>query len=84
MQAAELRESRDAEELRALLLMRCELMTHLLQSHSLEDALRLATDVETQLRREGFRPGAGGLNLLELLSQRASGPSTNLDPPQAG
>lgn len=84
MQAAELRESRDAEELRALLLMRCELMTHLLQTHSLEDALRLASGVEAQLQREGFRPGAGGLTLLELLSQRPSGPSTNLDPPQAG
>lgn len=63
-QAARVRESRDAEELRALLVMRCDLMLHLLESHGLEDALDLAASVEARLLREGFRPGAEGATLL--------------------
>ena len=62
------RVAREWEELRGLLLLRCDLMLHLLKSHDLETALCVATEVETHMQHEGFKPGADGFNLVRYLN----------------
>ena len=81
--SAQLREAREWEELRGLLMVRCELMLALLKTHTLEDALEVSAAVEAQLLREGFKPGSDGPNLLAYLAQHTDTARAKLDPPQA-
>lgn len=62
------------DELRGLMVLRCELMAHTLDDFGLEFAYQVATEVEKELEREGFRPGADGFDLLQRMkASRKSG-----------
>ena len=56
------------EELRGLLLLRCDLMLHLLKNHDLETALTVASEVETHMQLEGFKPGVNGFDWNRFLT----------------
>ncbi len=55
---------RELEELRGLMVLRCELMTHALKTFGLELTYQIASQVEAELQREGFHAGADGFYLL--------------------
>ncbi|MBY0466367.1 MAG: hypothetical protein K2W33_15620, partial [Burkholderiales bacterium] len=59
---------REWEELRGLLLLRCDMVSQLVKSHDLHTATTVLADIEAKLEREGFQPGAQGFNLLAYLS----------------
>lgn len=60
----------ELEELRGLLVMRCDLMTHLLNDLGLDVAFQISAEVEEWLQRQGFKPGADGFVLLRQLQAR--------------
>lgn len=55
------------EDLRGLLMLRCELMAHSLKDLGLDMTLKIATHIEDQLTREGFKPNADGFDVLDRL-----------------
>ena len=57
------------EELRGLLLLRCDMVSQLVKSHDLHTATTVLAEIEAKLESEGFQPGAQGFNLLAYLSQ---------------
>ena len=57
------------QELRGLLVLRCELMTHMLQDYGREVTYQISEDVEEQMERHGFKHGADGFALLRLLEK---------------
>jgi len=59
------------EELRGLLLLRCDLVSQLIKSHDLHTATTVLTDIEAQLEREGFQHRALAFNLVRYLSQNS-------------
>lgn len=61
--------AREWEELRGLLLLRCDMVRHLVKSHDLHTATTVLAEIEAKLESEGFQPGAQGFNLLAYLSQ---------------
>ncbi len=63
------RVAREWEELRGLLLLRCDMVRQLVKSHDLHTATTVLAEIETQLTSEGFEPGAQGFNLLAYLSE---------------
>jgi hypothetical protein len=67
--SSEARLDREWEELRGLLLLRCDLMAHMLESLGMDTAMEVAANVETHMVREGFKPGADGFELLQHLSR---------------
>lgn len=60
---------REWEELRGLLLLRCDMVSQLVKSHDLHTATTVLAEIEAKLESEGFQPGAQGFNLLAYLSQ---------------
>lgn len=60
---------RDWEELRGLMLLRCDMVRHLVKSHDLHTATTVLADIESKLTSEGFQPGAQGFDLLAYLTQ---------------
>lgn len=68
------RRRREMEELRGLLVLRCHLMANSLQALGFEAIEHLAFEVEKQMLRDGFLPGADGFELLESFARpEASG-----------
>lgn len=61
------RTERQRQELRALMVLRCDLMARALQDQGLEATYRMAVQAEAQLKQAGFAPGADGFELLEQL-----------------
>ncbi len=63
------------EELRGLVVLRCELVAHTLEQLGLELTLQLTELAEQDLLRQGFKSGADGFELLRHLhlSDGASG-----------
>lgn len=59
----------ELEELRGLLVMRCELMTHMLHDLGLDVTYQISATVEEWLQRQGFKPGADGFVLLQRLRE---------------
>ena len=57
----------EVEELRGLMVLRCELMTRTLNNLGLELTYLIASKVEEELQRDGFRSGADGFYLLRRL-----------------
>jgi hypothetical protein len=55
------------EDLRGLLVLRCELMEHSLKDLGLDMTLKIVTHIEEQLARDGFKPGAVGFDILDNL-----------------
>lgn len=55
---------REWEELRGLLVLRCDLMTENLNELGLASTMQITTHVESRLRQEGFTPGADGFDLF--------------------
>lgn len=55
---------RQWEELRGLLVLRCDMMTHSLNELGLQATMAITERVEAQLNRDGFTPGADGLDLF--------------------
>ncbi len=66
--AAEQRLSREWEELRGLLVLRCDLIAEDLSELGLASTLAITANVETRLLREGFGPGADGLDLFDQMN----------------
>jgi hypothetical protein len=62
------REHLEREELRGLLAMRCELLTHTLQDWGLEATQTITAMSESELELEGFAPGSDGFTLLRQLN----------------
>lgn len=60
--------AREWEELRGLLLLRCDMVNQLVKSHDLHTATTVLTEIEAKLTREGFQPGTQGFNLLAYLN----------------
>ena len=58
------RQEHSLEELRGLLVLRCELMAKLLDNLGLELTGQIANQAEDHLDRLGFKPGADGFHLL--------------------
>lgn len=58
---------REWEELRGLLLLRCDMVTQLVKSHDLHTATTVLAEIEAKLTLEGFQPGTQGFNLLAYL-----------------
>lgn len=56
------------EELRGLLVLRCELVAHALKDLGLQATLALTAHLEAQLERDGFKPGADGFDMLRRLA----------------
>lgn len=52
------------EELRGLLVLRCDMMAHMLNDLGLEVAEQIAAQAEEHLERVGFKRGADGFDLL--------------------
>ena len=63
------RQEREWEELRGLMVLRCGMMKQSLNELGLEVTYQLATEVEVHMRREGFKPGADGFDLLNRLEE---------------
>lgn len=61
------RQAHALEELRGLLVLRCELMARLLESLGLELTGQITNQAEDHLDRLGFKPGADGFHLLPRL-----------------
>lgn len=64
MQSLERRQHNDWEELRGLLILRCEIMTNYIDEFGLETTRELAETAEAALEAHGFKPGADGLRLF--------------------
>ncbi len=64
------RQEREWEELRGLMVLRCGMMKQSLDELGLEVTYQLATEVEVHMRREGFKPGADGFEMLNRLEER--------------
>ncbi|MEN9903865.1 MAG: hypothetical protein RLZZ555_430 [Pseudomonadota bacterium] len=64
---AQRREHQEWEELRGLVAMRCDLVSHTLQHLGLELTRQLTDLAEQDLQRLGFKPGADGFELLRHL-----------------
>ena len=60
---------REWEELRGLLLLRCDMVSQLVKSHDLHTATTVLAEIEAKLESEGFQPGAQGFNLLAYLAK---------------
>lgn len=60
---------RQWEELRGLLLLRCDMVRQLVKSHDLHTATTVLAEIDAKLESEGFEPGAQGFNLLAYLAQ---------------
>lgn len=56
------------EELRGLLMLRCELMTQSIRELGLKVTLEISSGTEAELQREGFKPGAEGFNMLHQIT----------------
>jgi hypothetical protein len=56
------------EELRGLLMLRCELMTQSIRELGLKVTLEISSGTEAELEREGFKPGAEGFNMLHRIT----------------
>lgn len=56
------------EDLRGLLVLRCELMAHSLKDLGLDMTLKITDHIEEQLARDGFKPGAEGFDVLDRLN----------------
>lgn len=52
------------EELRGLLVLRCELMARSLKDLGLTMTREITVEIEEQLERDGFKPGADGFDML--------------------
>ena len=65
--AGQKRVHQEVEELRGLMVLRCELMTRALNDLGLELTYQIATKVEEELQRDGFHAGADGFYLLRRL-----------------
>lgn len=52
------------EELRGMLMLRCELMTQSIKDLGLEITQSIHSGIEAELEREGFKPGADGFDML--------------------
>lgn len=63
------RKRNELEELRGLLVMRCELLTTMLQDLGLDVTYQITAAVEEWLQRQGFKPGADGFVLLKHLRE---------------
>lgn len=66
------RKRNELEELRGLLVMRCELLTTMLQDLGLDVTYQITVAVEEWLQRQGFKPGADGFVLLKHLREAKS------------
>jgi hypothetical protein len=64
---AQRRERQQWEELRGLVAMRCDLVTHTLEHLGLDLTRQLTDIAEQDLLRQGFKPGADGFELLRHL-----------------
>ncbi len=58
------RQAHALEELRGLMVLRCDLMAKLLENLGLELTEQIANQAEDHLDRLGFKPGADGFRLL--------------------
>lgn len=56
------------EELRGLLVLRCDLMTHSFKDIGFDATLKMTVHVEERLVRDGFEPGAEGFDTLRDLT----------------
>lgn len=61
------------EELRGLVAVRCELLTHTLEHLGLELTRELTDLAEQDLLRQGFKPGADAFELLHHLGDAGPG-----------
>ena len=59
----------EQEELRGLLVVRCDLLRHTVQEWGLETTREITAMAETALAQRGFRPGADGFVMLKLLER---------------
>ena len=57
------------EELRGLLVLRCDMMKHSIEELGLEATRAITSQIEAQLEREGFKPGADGFHMLRPLAE---------------
>jgi len=57
------------QELRGLLVLRCDLMSHTLNELGLQLTQQITCNVEEQLEREGFKPGADAFFLHRRLNE---------------
>ena len=62
------RQAHALEELRGLLVLRCEMMANLLDQLGLELTEQIASQAEEHLDRLGFKPGADGFHLLPRIA----------------
>ena len=60
--------AREWQELRGLLLLRCDMVSQLVKSHDLHTATTVLAEIESKLASEGFQPGAQAFNLLAYLT----------------
>lgn len=60
------RERQTLEELRGLLVVRCNMVTHMLNELGLDATTQIASAAEDHLDRLGFKPGADGFKLVPL------------------
>ncbi len=58
------RERHSLEELRGLLVVRCNMMANMLNEFGLELSTQIASAAEDHMERVGFKPGADGFTLL--------------------
>lgn len=58
---------RDWDELRSLLVMRCDLMRQMVGDLGYGATRQIAEEVESALAHSGFRPGADGFELLDRM-----------------
>lgn len=70
--AAATRHRREVEELRGLLVLRCHLMASSLPALGLEAIEQVVLEVEKQMLRDGFSPGADGFELLDRFARPGS------------
>lgn len=61
------RERHSLEELRGLLVVRCNMMANMLNEFGLELSTQIASAAEDHMERVGFKPGADGFTLLPRL-----------------
>lgn len=60
------------EELRGLLVLRCELMTHSFNDIGFDATVKMTVHMEERLVRGGFEPGAEGFDMLRDLTIQPS------------
>lgn len=63
LSASDRRASREWEELRGLLVLRCDLMAESIQELGLDATRKIALDVEARREREGLKPDSDGFHL---------------------